>query len=81
MEKGVRTPTSNVRMCPWGHKQVRSKASKSFHRLPISHARSIARFRNVPTFGRDSIRRFANNVSELKKLGARDYENLLQVTL
>ncbi|KJA12873.1 hypothetical protein HYPSUDRAFT_1084937, partial [Hypholoma sublateritium FD-334 SS-4] len=36
------------------------------------------RFRDVPTFGRDSIRRFANSVSELKKLGARDYENLLQ---
>ncbi|KJA23581.1 hypothetical protein HYPSUDRAFT_101562, partial [Hypholoma sublateritium FD-334 SS-4] len=37
-----------------------------------------SRFRAVPTFGRDSIRRFTNNVSELKKLGARDYENLLQ---
>ncbi|KAF8956820.1 hypothetical protein BDZ97DRAFT_1763402 [Flammula alnicola] len=36
------------------------------------------RFRNVPTFGRDSIRRFTNSVSELKKLGARDYENILQ---
>ena len=33
----------------------------------------------MPTFGRDSIRRFSNNISELKKLGARDYENLLQV--
>ena len=33
----------------------------------------------MPTFGRDSIRKFSNNVSELKKLGARDYENLLQV--
>ncbi len=37
------------------------------------------RYRDIPTFGRDSIRRFRNNVSELKKLGARDYENLLQV--
>lgn len=34
----------------------------------------------MPTFGRDSIRRFTNSVSELKKLGARDYENLLQVS-
>lgn len=33
----------------------------------------------MPTFGRDSIRRFTNSVSDLKKLGARDYENLLQV--
>lgn len=38
-----------------------------------------ARFRQIPTFGRDSIRRFSNHVSELKKLAARDYENLLQV--
>lgn len=37
------------------------------------------RFREIPTFGRDSIRRFSNHVSELKKLAARDYENLLQV--
>lgn len=42
---------------------------------------SAIRFRDVPTFGRDSIRRFTNNVSELKKLGARDYENLLQVSI
>ena len=41
----------------------------------------LIRFRSVPTFGRDSIRKFTNNVSELKKLGARDYENLLQVSL
>ncbi len=33
----------------------------------------------MPTFGRDTIRRFSNSVSELKKLGARDYENILQV--
>ncbi|KJA13829.1 hypothetical protein HYPSUDRAFT_99722, partial [Hypholoma sublateritium FD-334 SS-4] len=39
------------------------------------------RFRDMPTFGRDSIRRFTNSVSELKKLGARDYENLLQCSI
>ncbi|KJA13356.1 hypothetical protein HYPSUDRAFT_115550, partial [Hypholoma sublateritium FD-334 SS-4] len=39
------------------------------------------RFRSVPTFGRDSIRRFANSVSELKRLGARDYENILQCSI
>ncbi|KAJ3803938.1 hypothetical protein F5876DRAFT_53973 [Lentinula aff. lateritia] len=37
------------------------------------------RFRSVPTFGCGTIRRFVNNVSELKKLAARDYEDLLQV--
>lgn len=33
----------------------------------------------MPSFGRDTIRRFTTNVSELKKLAARDFENLLQV--
>lgn len=33
----------------------------------------------VPSFGRDTIRRFVNNVSDLKQLAARDYEDLLQV--
>lgn len=33
----------------------------------------------MPTFGGDTIRRFASNVSELKKLAARDFEDLLQV--
>ncbi|PCH44273.1 hypothetical protein WOLCODRAFT_77168 [Wolfiporia cocos MD-104 SS10] len=35
-------------------------------------------FRRVPTFGRDTIRRFTNNVSGMKKLAARDYEDILQ---
>ncbi|KAI0316147.1 hypothetical protein OF83DRAFT_1128468 [Amylostereum chailletii] len=36
------------------------------------------RFRMVPTFQRDIIRRFDRNVSALKKLAARDFEDLLQ---
>ena len=36
-------------------------------------------YRDIPTFGRDTIRRFANNVSEMKKLAARDFEDILQV--
>lgn len=43
----------------------------AFHRL--------TRFRQVPTFGRDTIRRFCSNVSELKRLAARDHEDILQV--
>ncbi|KZT12196.1 uncharacterized protein LAESUDRAFT_754689 [Laetiporus sulphureus 93-53] len=35
-------------------------------------------FRKVPTFGRDTIRRFDVNVSAMKKLAARDYEDILQ---
>ncbi|KAJ3533934.1 hypothetical protein NMY22_g7130 [Coprinellus aureogranulatus] len=37
-----------------------------------------SRFRQVPTFGKDTIRRFRNNTSEMKQLAARDYEDMLQ---
>ncbi|KAG5639975.1 hypothetical protein DXG03_002044 [Asterophora parasitica] len=37
------------------------------------------RYRQVPTFGRATIRRFSDNVAGLKKLAARNYEDLLQV--
>jgi len=36
-------------------------------------------YREIPSFGRDTIRRFSANCSELKKMAARDFENLLQV--
>ncbi|KAI0038496.1 hypothetical protein FA95DRAFT_1505601, partial [Auriscalpium vulgare] len=37
------------------------------------------RYRQMPTFGRDTIRKFSDNVSEMKKLAARDFEDMLQV--
>ncbi|KAI0264767.1 hypothetical protein BC834DRAFT_970691 [Gloeopeniophorella convolvens] len=36
------------------------------------------RFRMIGTFGRDTIRRFTGNVSSLRKLAARDYEDIIQ---
>ena len=45
--------------------------------LHVTHPQT--RFRLVPTFGINTIRRFKDNVSELKKLAARDYEDILQV--
>ncbi|KAJ7078763.1 hypothetical protein C8R43DRAFT_1177846 [Mycena crocata] len=36
------------------------------------------RFRRVAPFGRSTIRRFPHNVSDMKKLGARNYEDILQ---
>ena len=41
----------------------------------------IGRYRKVPTFGRGTIRHFASNASGMKKLAARDYEDLLQVRM
>lgn len=40
---------------------------------------TIRRFRQVSTFGRDTIRRFRKNVSEMKRFAARDFEDILQV--
>src|SRR6267378_873060 len=34
----------------------------------------------MPTFGSSTIRRFASNASEMKKLAARDFEDLIQVS-
>ena len=42
---------------------------------------STYRFRQVPTFGVDTIRKFANNASEMKKMAARNFEDLLQVPI
>ncbi|KAJ3536274.1 hypothetical protein NMY22_g6101 [Coprinellus aureogranulatus] len=40
-----------------------------------------SRFRQVPTFGRDTIRRFSKNVSDRKQFGAREYEDVLQCSI
>ena len=39
----------------------------------------ITRYRRVSTFGRGTIRKFARNASSMKRLAARDFEDLLQV--
>ena len=39
----------------------------------------IVRFCQMPTFGHSTIRRFCTNTSEMKKLAARNYEDILQV--
>ncbi|KAG8891806.1 hypothetical protein FRC00_013057, partial [Tulasnella sp. 408] len=36
------------------------------------------RFRGIPPFGRDTIRKIIYNVSEHKQLAARDFEDILQ---
>ena len=37
------------------------------------------RFRLVPTFSRDTIRRFGGSVSAMKKLAGQDFEDIMQV--
>ena len=41
----------------------------------------IFRFREIPPFGRDGVRKTRSNRSELKKMTAHDYEDMLQVGL
>ena len=38
-------------------------------------------YAEVAPFGKDAIRKFPANASEMKKLAARDLENLLQVDI
>jgi hypothetical protein len=40
----------------------------------------LFRYRQVPTFGRDTIRKFSLNCSEMKRLAAHNFEDLLQVS-
>lgn len=41
----------------------------------------ILRYRSIPTFGRDVIRKFSNDASAMKKLAGRDFEDLLQCAI
>lgn len=53
------------------------------HTITLGHANLLIftwhRFRQVPTFGGGTIWKFHTNVSRLKKLAARDFEDILQV--
>jgi len=40
---------------------------------------TMFRYRQVPTFSCDTIRRFCTNSSEMKKMAARDFEDLLLI--
>ena len=45
----------------------------------LTSVHSQLRYHQIPTFGHGTIRRFPSNVSEMKKLAARDFEDILQV--
>ncbi|KAI0065195.1 hypothetical protein BV25DRAFT_1913814 [Artomyces pyxidatus] len=61
---------------------VKSTFAHSIRILQAHGADVIAelnsRYRSMPTFGRATIRRFHGNMSEMKKLAGRDYEDALQ---
>jgi len=66
----------------FGHDTIQELNSWCLHHnlLPKLHSYVFPfRYRQVPTFGRDTIRQFGNNVSAMKRLAGRDFEDLLQV--
>ena len=44
-----------------------------------AHTLNKPRFRAVPTYGKDTIRKFAVSVSSLKRIAGHDFEDILQV--
>jgi len=62
--------------------EIKSRLSTLGVYLPFAdgfQTNDIPRYRQISSFGRDTIRRFNGNVSAMKKLAARDWEDLLQV--
>jgi hypothetical protein len=49
------------------------------HFSPRSINNPLRSYREIPPFGKDAIRKFPNSASQMKRLAARDLENLLQV--
>jgi hypothetical protein len=39
------------------------------------------RYRRMPTYGRDTIRRFVNNICDMKSLAGRDFEGMLKCAM
>ena len=49
------------------------------HDAQHQHIHGVHRFRLIPTFGRDTIRKFTGDTSAMKKMSARHFEDILQV--
>ena len=60
------------------HELDRRYASLETQRLILM---DHCRYREIPSFGRDGIRKITTNRSELKKMTAHDYEDLLLVSV
>lgn len=63
-----------------GENKIQTLNSRQAILWLITHlANFCSRYRQIPTFSRDTIRKFDANVSAMKRLAARDWEDLLQV--
>jgi hypothetical protein len=66
-------------ICCWEQWYSQFKLAVCSYYLWYDQKLKITSYRRVPTFGRGTIRRFCNNAASMKKLAARDFEDLLQV--
>jgi len=65
---------------PKGKIESRPLTRGKLFRVSLMHGLNIyIRFRDIPIFGRGTIRHFVNNVSDMKKLAGQDFEDILQV--
>ena len=82
MESSVHPPDPNFICC---QEQLNSKTKLAVcswylnNDIKSDKKVKISRYHHVPTFGHGTIRRFCNNAASMKKLAARDFEDLLQV--
>jgi hypothetical protein len=67
-------------LCCWGELYSKSQLAVRylFNSQNLNYLTHF-RYRHVPTFGNGTIRKFHTNASAMKKLAARDFEDLLQV--
>jgi hypothetical protein len=67
-------------MSPFGPSWIGGKLPLPSPEGPQRLTSALTSYRSTPTFGRDTIRKFSVNASEMKRKAARDYEDLLQVS-
>ncbi|KAF8960115.1 hypothetical protein BDZ97DRAFT_1922371 [Flammula alnicola] len=74
-------PTTNAFSCLPHFNFFRMLVPDFMHEFELAVQALNTRYRQVPTFGRSTIRRFTENASSMKKLAARNYEDLLQCAI
>ena len=74
MRSPLLTPHCRPNLTPGDHPD----ATPSYPLL--TQAIPCPRYRATPTFGRDTIRKFGVNASDMKRKAARDFEDLLQAS-
>jgi len=79
MESSLHTLDADFVHCWWGHHPNAEWTVCKLETYTNCSYLFSTRYRQVPTFGRDTIWKFNNNVSGMKNLAGRDFEDLLQV--